>query len=115
MKKVFFSAALLLGLTSISFADTPKGEAKDAKSETPTTSETGVTMKWYAVTYDAAHPNGYIPSGSTILVTGEQTDAESLRKCEEGTTFDCLRGFVSTPSLPSNSIGDGQVKTDDRP
>jgi hypothetical protein len=111
-KKIVPVFAMALGLSSLSFAVTPETTTPvAAKSE----SKAGLTLKWYVVTFDATHPNGYIPSGTPIAVTGDQSDAEMLDQCDPGSTRDCLRGFISTPSLPTNNNGDGQVKTDEQP
>lgn len=110
MKKFILSAGLMLA-AAVTFAGTPKGETELPAAKT----STQASMKWYPVTYDAAHPSGYIPSGTPVAVTGDQAAAENLDKCEEGSTYDCLRGFITPPSLPTSSSGDGQVTTDDRP
>lgn len=45
MKKVLFSAALLMAAATVSFAGTPKGETKDAKAETATKTESTSTLE----------------------------------------------------------------------
>ena len=110
MKKFILSAGLMLA-AAVTFAGNPKGETESTAAKT----SSEASMKWYAVTYDAAHPGGYIPSGSPVLVTGDQAAAENLRRCEAGSNYDCLRGFNTAPSLPTTSSGDGQVTTDDQP
>lgn len=47
-KLTFAAAALILGLSNVSFAGAPKGEAKDAKSETPAKTEASAgSVKWF--------------------------------------------------------------------
>lgn len=118
MKKIFLYAALMIGATTLSFAGTPKGEAKDAntncsaeasvKSESKTTS----VMYWYSVTYDATHPNGVVLNASSHYQDGEQSEIDS--PCPDGSEKDCLRGFNSAlTSFPNNAAGDAQIKTDE--
>lgn len=111
MKKLFFSAALLMGFAAVSFAGNPK----DAKNTNGTEAKAKQNLVWYKVTYDATHPQGYIPSGTAIEATGDRSEAEALETCPEGSNFDCLRGFESTPTLPTNSAGDDQITTPVQP
>ncbi len=110
MKKIIFSVALLMGFAAASFAGNPK----DSKSETFTQTTSNSTMVWYKVTYDAGHPLGYIPAGSTSLAD-DRNEAEALEECEPGVTRDCLRGFNNAPTLPTGNSGDDQIKTDEQP
>lgn len=116
MKKVILAAAFLMGLATVSFAGNPK-ESKEVNNETPTVSKTeaGVALVWYKVTYDGAHPTGYIPSGTPVSYNGERSGAEALEECEVGTNRDCLRGFSTAPTLPTSSTGSDQIKTDEQP
>lgn len=111
MKKLLFSAALLMGAVAVSFAGMPK----DSKSETANNTEGQVkaVYYWYKVTYDAAHPSGFIPSGTSMLLNGDETEARELEECDEGSQRDCLRGFDAAPTLPTNSAGQAQIKTDE--
>jgi len=111
MKKFILSTGLMLA-AAVTFAGSPKGETKEA---TTTENTAGDQLVWYKVTYDAAHPTGYIPSGSTPVYSGDKAGAEALNECEDGSTRDCLRGFNSAPPLPSTSNGIDQVKTDELP
>ncbi|WP_118975741.1 hypothetical protein [Taibaiella koreensis] len=52
MKKVIFSAALMMGLSAAVFAGAPKGDAKDASSAKSET-EAGAVVKWFHFTGDA--------------------------------------------------------------
>ncbi|WP_214226638.1 DUF6520 family protein [Pedobacter sp. B4-66] len=49
MKKVIFSAALLMAAATFSFAGNPK-ETKEAKAETPTETKSEVTLNTYYIT-----------------------------------------------------------------
>lgn len=65
-------------------------------------------LDWYQVTYDAQHPNGYIPDASAFYVTDEKANVSS--PCDLGTVKDCLRGFSSTPAFPTGLPGSDQIK-----
>ncbi|XHR94286.1 hypothetical protein ACFJIV_29030 [Mucilaginibacter sp. UC70_90] len=109
-------ALAFMAIAAVSYAGSPKSEAKDAKpTEANTATTAGANLVWYEVTYDASHPSGYIPSGTAPAITGDKSQAQALGKCPDGTDFDCLRGFNSAPSLPTNSVGNDQIKTDEQP
>lgn len=114
MKKILLSAALLMGLSTAVFAGTPKGEAKEPK-KAEVSSNTSTNLVWYKVTYDAAHPSGYIPAGRAPEITADKAEAEELNLCPDGASYDCLRGFENPPTLPTNSAGSDQVKTNQQP
>ncbi|MCX2429902.1 hypothetical protein [Pedobacter sp. GR22-10] len=114
--KLMLSAAVLLAACSATaMAGTPKGETKDAKSEVTTT--TTDNLHWYKVSYDnpSVYPNGYIKSGAPVQFTGDREGAMNENICPTGDTYDCLRGFSGTPSLPTENVGTDQVQTDEQP
>jgi hypothetical protein len=111
MKKIILSAALLMAAATLSFAGTPKGETKEAKTETPTEAKTeaGTSRLWYVVTYNATYPNGAILSSSDLYDQGEISEIDS--PCNPGTVKDCLRGFTTAPpSFPSQLAGDEVIQ-----
>jgi len=110
MKKIIFSAALLMGFATMSFAGNPKVETKDNPSATKTEAKAGTDLVWYKVVYDASHTMGYIPANAQPIFEGDQSGAEALGECPSGNAKDCLRGFADEPTLPSNDQGDQQVK-----
>ena len=74
MKKVIFSAALLMAAATFSFAGNPK-ETKEAKAETPTEAKSEATLNTYYVTGE---------SGSNYtLSTSPNPD------CNQGTDKPC--------------------------
>lgn len=90
MKKLLFSAALLMGFAVVSFAGNPKGESKNS-SESAAKSQTQV-LHWYQVTYNASYPDGAILSANDYEDTGEKS--EIVSPCDPGNNQDCLRGFT---------------------
>lgn len=68
---------------------------------------------WYAVTYNADHPNGAILNSGDIRFSGvqeSQTFANANDGCS-GTAKDCLRGFTSTLSSFPSEMAPGSTTT----
>ncbi|WP_029274594.1 hypothetical protein [Pedobacter borealis] len=100
MKKVFFSA-LLLGFAVASFAGSTKTETKS-----------GAILYWYKVSYDnPAYLNGYVKATEPLVAHDEQSNFDS--PCDEGTSRDCIRGFMSPVTSETDAPGTEQVKTDE--
>lgn len=110
LSKLLATVALAMGSLSL-FADAPKKEAKPetpAKTEVKSDAQAGAVLYWYEVTYDASHPSGYIAPGTPVFTHAEKGTFST--DCTPGDDIDCMRGFVSQPSLPTNNAGDDQIK-----
>jgi hypothetical protein len=108
MKKVIFSAALLMGVAIISFAGNPK----DGKTNVGNATETkaGQQLYWYKVSY-ATDPNGIVPANSPLVAHDEEANVNS--PCDAGSERDCLRGFQQAQTAETDAPGDAQIKTDE--
>lgn len=107
MKKVIFSAALMMGLATVSFAGTPKECKTTAENVTKTKSG---ELYWYKVSY-ATNPGGIIPANSPLVAYDLEANVTS--PCDPGSERDCLRGFEEEQTAETNLPGDGQIKTDE--
>lgn len=110
MKKLLFLSVVALSSAFVSFAGNPDKPAKPTSTSAETETQSGTTLFWYEVTYDASHPSGYIPSGTPLLVEGERAEAEDMSECSPGNVRDCVRGFSSQPTLPTSNPGTDQIK-----
>ncbi len=106
MKKLLFSAALIMGAAAVSFAGNPKGETKDANTA-KTEAKAGNQLFWYDVVYDGAHPNGYVPTGS---IPSQEERSEAEDGCPAGEAKLCKVGYSQTQTLP---LEDFSTATDD--
>jgi hypothetical protein len=71
------------------------------------------TFYWYAVTYNASHPDGAVLSSADSRFSGveqTQTYADSNDGCS-GTAKDCLRGFSSPLSSFPSEIAPNSITT----
>jgi len=100
MKKIFFaSLAVFAAVLFSAFIVPDQQPPEDEKAN----------YIWYRVVYDVDHPDGYIPEGAEPeFVNVSKSSADAMDNCS-GTTADCLRGFLSTPSLPTEDPGDEQT------
>ncbi|MGE9310483.1 hypothetical protein ACLOAU_02500 [Niabella sp. CJ426] len=98
MKKILFSAALMMGFAVVSVAGTPKSESKP--TETQSTNKSGQSLYWYDVVYDGSHQDGYVPNGTTPE-QGERSEMEG--DCPQGEAKLCKVGFQSQQTLPISS------------
>ena len=68
------------------------------------------TYDWYAVDY-STNPSGEVPLGATkIFDDYTQADAQADDGCTNTVQKHCLRGFISTPSLPTTSYDSSTPK-----
>lgn len=107
--------ALVMGLSFSASAGTPKGEARELKAEvTRNEKSTNSPLLWYIVSYDnpSAYPNGYVKAGTPVAYNGERSGAEAMEICPDGNTLDCLRGFPTAPTLPTEDAGEDQIQKD---
>lgn len=110
MKKVLFSAALLMGLSAVSFAGNPKGEASPATSETKT-KVADAPLYWFSTEDDGSLTD---PSGIDPLVQPSET-----APCDGSSPDMCARGFtqeqthiVDGKRVPLNPNGGEEVYKD---
>jgi hypothetical protein len=96
MKKILFSAALLMGAATISFAGNPKGETKDAKTPIENGQETTTKQKAQAL---------YWYDGSTGVLLDPNPSEEPLSDCN-APSGNCARGFEQPVSDPINTQTD---------
>lgn len=57
MKKILFSAALLMGISAAASAGAPKGETKDTKEIPSESKASSPVVKWFHFTGDASDPD----------------------------------------------------------
>ena len=98
MKKIIFSAALLMGFAVVSFAGNPKGSATSTESPTEAKTTAQTSYYWYDVQYDA-FGQPYVPAGSTPT-QGERDKVEG--DCELGNDKLCKVGYSNAQTLPIN-------------
>lgn len=109
MKKIIFSAALLMGFAVVSFAGNPK-DGKATATENTTETKAGQQLYWYRVSY-ATNPNGIVPANSPLEAYDEEANVNS--PCDPGSERDCLRGFPEAQTAETDAPGEGQIKTDE--
>jgi hypothetical protein len=103
MKKILFSAALLMG-AAVSFAGTPKGENKDAAKAQPTEVATATETK---TEQKAQQLYWYTPDGANSLGYGENPN----NGCSQP-GVGCAIGFLNEDADPGVDAPDQTRKED---
>jgi len=109
MKKVIFSAALLMAAATFSFAGNPK-ETKDAKPEvataTPNEGASSAEIKWFR--FDGEPGDEGVASEYTVVASPSCTSTTATYRCEIR-----IEAQTANPSLPnlSSSVLEERKKT----